>query len=720
MATLTKDKLKEIREQKRKADEAWKLAKRISGVDLAADDHRQRDRLAKQQRAAVDNEIAARVDQVERPDFELLEWLKWNLTEALLAMFPAAFPLPFSRDHLRVIEIMQRVMIEGGQFAVAMPRGFGKTTIAVRSALWALLFGHRKSVLLVAASDPLGLRMLRGIKDELRYNEHLLKLFPDVCIPIRLLEGKSAKTIAQTYHGVPTAITWKADEVVFPTIGRCSSSGSRVGVAGITGGKIRGQHHVQMSGKIVRPDVAIADDPQDRESAKSPTQTADRMDVINADILGMAGPTERMSCVVPCTVIQEGDLADQLLDRQKNPQWQGVRTKMLDAMPTNETHWETYRDLRARGLRDERPATVWNQYLRDNWDAMHEGAAACWPQRFKPDEISPVQSAMNWYFDSPSAFAAEAQNEPLKARSDSIEPITSQETADKANGLQRGIVPLGCTHMACFVDVQGKLLYWAVAAFSDDFTGHVVDYGTMPDQKRLIFSLSDAKRTLASAFPVATQEGQIYDGLTSLADSVLSREFEREDGAKLQVERFMVDSGWQTDTIYKWAREYSRKQSVNVVKGRGITAKSVPMSDYKPRVGEKIGHYWLQRTVGKGILTRVIEPDTNYWKSQAYRRLRLSKGDRGTITLFGKPTDHPTFSAHCSAEYPIEKEEVGRRVWEWHHRVDKPDNHWWDCLVGCLVGAAILGCQMTLGQSRVVPANPNVRKTFAELAKGRS
>lgn len=652
---------------------------------------------------------------------DLRDSLKFDLTAALKHFFPLAFPLPFSRDHLRVIEILQRVAIEGGQFAIAMPRGWGKTTIAIRATIWALLYGHRRSAILVAASDPLALRMLRGMKEELRWNDQLLACFPEVCTPIRCLEGKAARTASQTVNGAPTSITWKADELILPTVIGSASSGSRIGVAGITGGKIRGQQHVTVSGDVVRPDIAVVDDPQDRESAKSPTQTQDRLDVINGDIIGMAGPTSKISCVIPCTVIHEGDLADQLLDRAKNPQFQGLRTRMLDSMPTNETHWEAYRDLRARGLRDERPATVWNQYLRDNWDAMHEGAIATWPERFKPDEISPVQSAMNWYFDAPSAFASEAQNEPLKARADSIEPITSQDAADKANGLQRGAVPLGCTHMACFVDVQGKLLYWTVAAFADDFTGHVVDYGTMPDQKRLIFSLSDAKRTLASAFPVATQEGQIYDGLTSLADTILSREFEREDGARLQVERFLVDSGWQTDTIYKWAREYSRKQQVNVVKGRGISAKAVPMSDYRPRVGEKIGHYWLQRTVGKGILTRVIEPDTNYWKSQAYLRLKMSRGDRGTITLFGRPTDHPTFSAHCASEYPIEREEVGRRVWEWHHRVDKPDNHWWDCLVGCLVGAAILGCQVTLGQSRgtvVSPMTPASRPTLQQMAKG--
>jgi hypothetical protein len=33
-----------------------------------------------------------------------------------------------------------------------------------------------------------------------------------------------------------------------------------------------------------------------------------------------------------------------------------------------------------------------------------------------------------------------------------------------------------------FIDVHDRLLYWMVAAWEDDFTGHVVDYGAYPDR----------------------------------------------------------------------------------------------------------------------------------------------------------------------------------------------------------------------------------------------
>ena len=64
-----------------------------------------------------------------------------------------------------------------------------------------------------------------------------------------------------------------------------------------------------------------------------------------------------------------------------------------------------------------------------------------------------------------------------------------------------------------FIDVQGKLLFHTVVAWEDDFTGHVVDYGTYPDQQRGYFTLREVQKTLARAAPGAGLEGSIYAGL---------------------------------------------------------------------------------------------------------------------------------------------------------------------------------------------------------------
>ena len=59
-----------------------------------------------------------------------------------------------------------------------------------------------------------------------------------------------------------------------------------------------------------------------------------------------------------------------------------------------------------------------------------------------------------------------------------------------------------------------KNLFCVVAAWEDYFTDYVVDYGTSPDQKRLYFTLRDARHTLAT--DGTGLEGSIHAGLESI------------------------------------------------------------------------------------------------------------------------------------------------------------------------------------------------------------
>jgi hypothetical protein len=88
--------------------------------------------------------------------------------------------------------------------------------------------------------------------------------------------------------------------------------------------------------------------------------------------------------------------------------------------------------------------------------------------------------------------------------------LTADQITAKTNRIKQGIVPAGATHLTMFVDVQATLLFCVVAAWADDFTGYLIDYGTYPDQKRAYFTLRDARLTLASVATSAGLEGSIY------------------------------------------------------------------------------------------------------------------------------------------------------------------------------------------------------------------
>ena len=76
---------------------------------------------------------------------------------------PQTFHLPWSDDHLKVIAKIEQAVLEGGLFAMAMPRGSGKTSLCEIACLWALVYGHREFVALIGADEEHAANMLDSI-----------------------------------------------------------------------------------------------------------------------------------------------------------------------------------------------------------------------------------------------------------------------------------------------------------------------------------------------------------------------------------------------------------------------------------------------------------------------------------------------------------------------------------------------------------------------------
>ena len=144
---------------------------------------------------------------------------------------------------------------------------------------------------------------------------------------------------------------------------------------------------------------------------------------------------------------------------------------------------------------------------------LDAGAEVAWPQRYNHDELSAIQHAMNLRLQDEAAFYAEYQNEPLPEDALDEDQLTAEQIAAKLNGMRRREIPLACHHLTAFIDVQQKALFYVVAAWEDDFTGYVIDYGTYPDQKRRYFTLRDARLMLSDSAPGTGLEGSIYAGL---------------------------------------------------------------------------------------------------------------------------------------------------------------------------------------------------------------
>lgn len=579
------------------------------------------------------------------------------------------------------------------------------TTLCEIACIWALLYGHRKFVTLIGATESAALEMLDSIKIEFETNENLSADFPEVCFPIESLQGIANRCNGQTYHGVRTRITWSSNELILPTIENSLASGNVIRTAGLTG-RIRGMKYKRPDGKTVRPDLVVIDDPQTRESARSLEQNKTRIKILGGDVLGLAGPSKKISGIMPCTVIEPGDMADTILDREKHPEWNGERAKMMYELPANMNLWDEYAEIYADSMREDGNFLRATKFYEANREEMDRGAVIAWKSRYNQDEISAVQNAMNIMFTDPVTFRAEYQNEPLKEDLTEESIMTADAIASKLNGIEKDKVPLACSKITMFVDVQKKCLFYTICAWADDFTGAVIDYGTFPEQRARRFTLESVKPSLQEMWSHSSIEGQIFAGLKALFEKQMQRIFIREDGAEMKIDKAAIDANWgiSTDIVYQFCRQTEFSSLVQPAHGRYVGASSKPMTSYKKKPGEKLGLNWyIPAMAGKRAIRHVVF-DTNFWKSFIHSRLNVDMGNVGCLSLWGRqPITHELFSEHLTAEFKVRTQGRERTVDEWRLRPGRSDNHWLDCITGCAMLASQLGS--ALPESTVLTVN---------------
>ena len=652
-----------------------------------------------------------------------------NLCEKDLAKFIFTYAPegkdPFSNDHIRVIHRIENAIFHGGRFVEAVYRGFGKSTISNISAVWALVYGHRRFIPLIRANGEAAKDGINAIK--LIFESELLSEdFPEICYPIQRLEGITQRAHAQLYinqkeESELTRMEWSSGCLILPmTDGAVDENGefhknkacgSALLACGITSSKLRGLNKRRGDGVELRPDFAIIDDPQDEESAASPLQVTKRLNILKKAIIRSAGHKTGMAAIMPCTVICKDDLVDQLLDFEKNPAWQGERIPFVRKWPdAHESHWLTkYKDIRTDYNPDDpddfiRARIAATEYYRQNQEIMDAGGEVSWSHCFAESEheISSLQHAYNALIDDgEEAFASEFQNEPfLPPEEDGQLAIETVWQRIQPN-LSRGEIPTTCETITAFIDVQQTCLYWVICAWSQGFTGYIVDYGVFPQQNRNYFALRDVKHTLMHRYSGSGQEGAWRKGFEELTEIILGKEYIRDDGTPLRITRCLIDAndGNAAQTVFDFCRQSKFATIVMPARGRGVTASGTPFSDYKRKPGDKVSPFNWRIPASTGKTTgRYILSDVNFWKSFVRSRWHTTTGDPGCLNLFGKEKNdaaasHLMFGEHMVSEYSVKTEGRGRTVDEWSLRPNR-ENHWFDGMVGCAIAASEQGIML--------------------------
>lgn len=605
-----------------------------------------------------------------------------------VTFYPLFFYMDFSNELRKAIKNLQTAIEDNGLFFQILPRGSGKTVLAIVAILWAVCYNKQKVLAVIGAKMKLAQKICTIIHYHLKTNELLLKAFPEICYPFTELKHVNQQS-AQTYNGIPTQISISKEMIVIPTIEGSKSSGIAIVPYGLTGA-IRGEIIKMPDGSIARPSFFLVDDPQTDESAKSTSQCEEREDLLQSAVLGLAGPGRSISGVVNGTIIRRDDMVNRYADG-KYPEWEILKVAFLSSWPTNTDMWEEYLTIR-----EEDNKRTWeksNAFYKKNRIEMDKGAVAYWEDRLEHGAISAIQSAYNLIFrHGLQSFMSEFQNEPSEKMT-GVDLPSITDILSKRNSIPKDRVKAGTQYITCGIDVHKHILFYLVAGFRDGGTCQTIDYGCFPKQKTMHFDMHNLSVKLSDIY-IGSEASIITQGLIDLVGMLSIQEYMSVSGEeKFNIERIFIDSGYKPACVQRVKSEH--KSLVVPSRGIGLTAGRKPISQYPKKPGEKYGHFLYYPLVSKSRDFRHCNIDVNYWKSQVSDGFLLPAGSTGEYTLFGTAkTNHDLFATHCTAETYTETIGQGRKVKEWKMKVANNENHLFDCLVCASAAASDIGMKL--------------------------
>ncbi len=643
-------------------------------------------RVLNAQRRASERDVTSNVnDRCRRIDWERREECSHDLALFAKTYFGVMCSLDWSDNHIVAIERMQYSIENGGQFAFAMPRGEGKTSLSEIALIWASLYRKRRYIVLIAAKEGKARELMKDIKMFLRHNTLLKKDFPEVLYPIECINNNARKAETQTYNGEPTEITWVANKLVLPTLldfeyAEGIDSAIPCGIletAGITG-DIRGRHHTLPSGEIIRPDFVIVDDPQTAEAAKSPDQCKARIKILNADILGLAGPDQKISAFMPCTVIENNDMAEQVLN---DPNWHGERSAMIVTWPEElKTLWQEYNEVRLLSNKKMDKGESARAFYKKHKKKLEKGAKVSWEARIRKGELTALHTAMNLFFEQGErAFYSEYQNQPLSEFANllDIEPHMVREAANGSKALE---VPPDCQFLTAMIDINTVSgLHYTVLASTNSMEVHCPYYGRYPEDTNQ--SLWTREHTGG-----LTEAQAIHKAILTVVKTISELHFHR-GGQRMHIDMISVDCGYQKDTVFKaCAVVDADTPHTKVVASRGHANKYWKETNVIGRPGDNV--YRSNDKIRGGA---VVHHNADYWRERVHQAFLLGAGAPGSITLFGKEDVHEYYSEHICGERLVEHFQTEKDEYYNWQKVPGRKNDLLDTTVGALALFSVLG-----------------------------
>jgi len=624
----------------------------------------------------------ARIVKTEHPSEESLKRrrrLEPHLEKWLLYYMPDTFCDKWGSVHLDCINRLQECINNGGCFALAMPRGDGKSAIGKGASIYATLTGRRSYIIPIGATDALAQSYLDFIKDQLDGSNELIAT--DYCEAIKFFKALDQKAIKGLHqldeHGKRTKIAWRAHGITFPSVLKPDGktfypfSGARIECRGITAA-MKGLSRV-VSGRIIRPDFVLPDDVQTEDDAISKIACDKIESKIIGTVLALAGPRKRIACFMPCTVVQNGDVSSRFLDHKAHPEFQGKTHPMIVTWPAaQDTLWKKYAEIRREADDDKSGKYLATMFYKEHRIEMDAGASVSWESRVRDGEISALESAENLLIEyGPVKFAAEMQQEPIDTAEASYR-LTSPQIQTHQAPWPRFTVPDRATIIVAATDINRARggLHWVIVSFDQQMSGHVVVYGRWPESGEV----------WPENAPVGVRQTKLFAELTRLGQHIAILPLVRA-GIRVRPSRLVVDRGYEPEVVHRFCTQGGAP--FHLIPCHGYAAHK-----YGPRKASLVGAPKENCHVTTSSLGNFVAFNADAVREQMQRAWLGEAGTPGGATIYqSDPRQHVSFADHLCAEVLRQKYQTdyGMR-YEWTHQ---PGSQWdWgDAMSMAYVGA---------------------------------
>lgn len=256
-------------------------------------------------------------------------------------------------------------MMVGEKYAIAAPRGHGKSTdVSVVFVVWCIVNDLKHFITLFSDAIELTETLIESIKAELTENDNLKADFP---------------------HATGIGRVWRIGDII-------SRNGIRVKGFG-SGKRVRGIKH-----GVYRPDLSIIDDLENDENVRSQDQRDKLETWLDEAVANLGSVDGSMDILYIGTVLHR----DSVLARKlKMAFWNPKIFRAIITFPERMDLWDQYALIyRNRGLVEA------HDYYLANQPDMDKGSRVLWP------DAVPIETLMRKRAESPKSFSKELQNNP--------------------------------------------------------------------------------------------------------------------------------------------------------------------------------------------------------------------------------------------------------------------------------------------------------------------